>query len=126
APMARFPRLSLFGLPLRTTWTWIVVALSMMVISFTQFAPATGSVPAWVLWAASIAIGTVASILAHDYGHVAAARRLGIEMNSLEPSIIGALPDTCLPARSPAPDVRVALAGPIVSLLLGALLGLVW
>lgn len=124
--MARFPRLSLFGLPLRTTWTWIIVALSMTVISFTQFAPASGSVPVWAIWATIIAVGAVASIFAHDYGHVVVARRLGIELNSLEPSIIGALPDTCFPAKNPAQDVRVALAGPIVNLLVGAVLGLIW
>ena len=124
--MARFPRLSLFGLPLRTTWTWIVVALSMTVISFSQFVPASGNVPAWVLWALTIAAGTVGSILAHDYGHVVAARSQGVDLSSLEPSIIGALPDTCYAARSPAQEVRVALAGPMVSLAIGAVLGALW
>ena len=124
--MAHLPTLSLFGLPLRTSWTWIVVALAMTAISFSQLAPTSGNTPLWVSWALIVAAGTIASVFAHEYGHVAAARRLGATITSIEPSVIGAFPDTCYAPESPDREVRIALAGPAVSLLIAALSGGIW
>lgn len=124
--MTRLPALAIFGIPLRTSWAWIAVALAMTVISLTQLAPTGSAVPIWLAWASIVGLGAVGSILAHDYGHVVAARRLGTSFVSIEPSVVGALPDTCYPPESPDREVRVALAGPAVSLGLAALFGLGW
>jgi Zn-dependent protease len=125
--MTRLPALKAFGLPLRTSWMWIAVALAMTAISVSQLAPqARSDLGPWLSGVALLALGTVASILLHDYGHLRAARRIGRQLNSLEPSVIGALPDTCYSPDNPANEVRVALAGPAVNLTLATLFAGVW
>ena len=124
--MTRLPELTVLGIPLRTSWAWIVVALAMAIISVTQLAPADEHALLWTLWAAIVGIGAITSIFAHDFAHVAVARRLNTSFTSLEPSIVGALPDTCYPPESPAREVRVAIAGPVASLALAMLFGAFW
>ena len=125
--MARYSRLTLFGIPLRTSWTWMFVALSMTVISFFQLAPgASGDHLLWSVGAAVLAAGTVASILAHEFGHVTVARRCGERFIAIEPSLLGALPDTSYLPASPANEVRVALAGPLTNLVLAIAFSAIW
>jgi Zn-dependent protease len=127
--MARLSRPSVFGLPVRTSWTWMLVALSMGAISFYQLAPEPSPAGEFATWAAGalvLAVGLVLSILAHDFGHVWTARRCGTRIISLEPSLVGALPDTCYSPESPGTELRIALAGPAVSLFLGSSLTFLW
>jgi Zn-dependent protease len=125
--VTRLPTLKAFGLPLRTSWMWIAVALAMTAISISQLAPQAGTdLGPWLTVAAILAVGTLGSILLHDYGHLRAARRVGQQLNSIEPSVIGALPDTCYAPDNPSNEVRIALAGPAVNLLLAGLFAGAW
>ena len=127
--MTRVPLPTVFGVPLRTSWTWMLVVLSLTGISFYQLAPRSGTngeLARWLAGAAFLIIGAVASILAHEFGHVWSARRFGNILDELEPSLFGALPDTCYAPHSPANDLRVVSAGPIVSLAISALCGCLW
>jgi Zn-dependent protease len=58
-----------------------------------------------------------ASILAHELGHMLAARREGIEIGDIELFLLGGLARMS-PARTAGAEFRVAAAGPAVSLLL--------
>lgn len=127
--MARFPLPAVFGIPLRTSWSWIIVALCLTAISFYQIAPESADrleLAGWVFGAVVLVVGSVASILIHDYGHIRAARRAGSDLTALEPSLLGALPDTCYPPENPAQELRIALAGPLVSLALAAAFLITW
>lgn len=127
--MTRVPLPTVFGVPLRASWTWMLVVLSLTGISVYLFAPHTGTnveLATWLFGAAFLIVGAVASILAHEFGHIWAARGSGNELDALEPSLFGALPDTCYIPQSPANDLRVASAGPIVSVLIAALCGGAW
>lgn len=127
--MTRVPLPAIFGVPLRTSGGWTVVALSLTVISFYLFAPraATNLERAgWISGAIFLFAGAVGSILAHEYGHIWSARRSGNSLQALEPSLFGALPDTCYIPQSPANDLRVASAGPAVSLAIAVVFGGVW
>lgn len=119
-------RITLFGLPVRTSWTWMAVAGCMSLITFFQLSPPGAESVAWIAGALIVLVGAVASILVHDLAHVLVARRLGTNLASIEPSIIGALPDTNFPAVSPADDLRVAIAGPLANLPIALLLLGVW
>ena len=124
--MTRLPELTVLGIPLRTSWAWIAVALAMAIISVTQLAPPDEHALLWSLWAVIVGVGAITSIFAHEFAHIAVARRLNTSFTSLEPSTVGALPDTCYPPESPAREVRVAIAGPAVSLALAVLFGAIW
>jgi len=66
-----------------------------------------------------------ASILLHELGHALAARRNGIEVGGIELWLLGGLA-RMRPAKTPKAEFTVAVAGPLVSLLLvgiGFLLG---
>lgn len=119
-------RIMLFGLPVRTSWTWMAVAACMTLITFSQLSPPRPESAGWFAGAFIILIGAIASILLHELAHVLAARRLGSNLASIEPSILGALPDTNFPAVSPKKDLQVALAGPLANLPIAVLLFGIW
>ncbi|MBA2452864.1 MAG: hypothetical protein H0V47_06810 [Chloroflexia bacterium] len=127
--MIRAPLPTVFGVPLRTSWTWMLVVLSLTAISIYQLAPhsaTNGDFAAWLAGVLLLVVGAVASIFAHEFGHVWLARRFGNTLDTIDPSLLGALPDTCYVPHSPANDVRVASAGPVVNLAISALGGCLW
>jgi Zn-dependent protease len=127
--MIRVPLPTVFCVAVRTSWTWMLVVLSLTGISLYQLAPRSGSnteLAGWLAGSAFLIVGAVASLLAHEFGHIWLARRFGYNLDALEPSLFGALPDTCYVPHSPASDLRVASAGPLVSLVISALSGCLW
>lgn len=118
---------SLFGAPVRISWTWMVVAAALSAITFYLFIPDTGTDRVtWIASAILVAAGIVLSLIAHEYGHVVSARRAGSVLDALDPSLLGGLPDTCYAPQSPANELRVASGGPLVSLLLTVSCGAAW
>lgn len=94
----------------------MAVAVCMTLITFFQLSTPETRSAGWVIGTLIVLAGAVGSILLHDFAHVLVARKLGTSLASIEPSVIGALPDTNFPAVSPAADIRVALAGPLANL----------
>ena len=120
---------AVFGIPVRTSWSWMIVALSLSAITYFQLAPLTApgaTIAGWTLGAILLAVGCVVSLIAHDYGHLWVARRAGSTFDALEPSLVGALPDTCFIPESPAQEVKIALGGPLISLLIAATVAAAW
>jgi Zn-dependent protease len=73
-----------------------------------------------------VVIGTIVSIILHDLAHHVAARHNGTRLRFIDISLVGALSDEAYAPVSPSKDVRVATAGPTLSLVLGLLLGGGW
>ncbi len=120
---------TIFGVPLRTSWNWMLVALCLTGISLYEFAPRAASdaeLSRWLAGATALIAGIVTSILAHEFAHVWTARRSGTVLDALEPSLFGALPDTSYAPQSPSDDVRVAFAGPVMNLVIAALSTAAW
>ena len=66
------------------------------------------------------------SIVLHELGHALAARREGIEVNGIDLFFFGGLMKMARDTQSPGAEFRVAVAGPVVTLLIvlvGAALG---
>lgn len=127
--MTHVPLPAILGVPLRTSWSWMLVALCLTGISFYQLAPrsnANNQITGWLIGATILTLGCVCSLVVHEIGHIWTARRDGHELSAVEPSLLGALPDTCYVPQSPASEVRVALAGPLVSLLLALVTAAAW
>jgi Zn-dependent protease/CBS domain-containing protein len=75
----------------------------------------------WLLGAAT-ALLFFASILAHELSHALLARRFGLKVAGITLFIFGGATTIEGDARSPREEALIALAGPIASILIGALL----
>lgn len=61
-----------------------------------------------------------ASILAHELGHAVIARQRGVPIAGIDLHMFGGVAKMAAPPRSPNDEIAISLAGPAVSLLLGA------
>jgi len=117
---------SLFGIPFFVNPSWFVV-LALVTWSYGsglagQFPSLGGS--AWVLGFVA-ALLLFSSVLAHELGHSFVARQQGIAVNSITLFIFGGLATLAEESKTPGQAFRVAIAGPLVSIVLfGALTAL--
>jgi Zn-dependent protease len=77
-------------------------------------------------WSAGIiaTVGLLAALLAHEMGHSLVALRHGVEVQSITLWMLGGVARLVQPAATPGAAIRIAAAGPVVSLGCG-LVGLV-
>ncbi|MDA0266409.1 MAG: site-2 protease family protein [Cyanobacteria bacterium] len=117
---------NLFGIPFFVNVSWFFV-LALTTLNFgggllAQF-PGLGG------WA--IGLGLIsglllfASVLLHELGHSVVAQQQGIRVNSITLLLFGGLASLEEEAKTPAGSFWIAVAGPLVSLALFALLSLV-
>lgn len=107
----------LAGIPIRLHWS---VALVGMFLA-TGLASSLGAVPAVI---GVIAFG--ASILGHEMAHALVARRSGVQTTAIELWALGGMAKLDRESPTPGAEARIALAGPLTSLVLGLVLLGVW
>lgn len=114
---------NLFGIPFYINFSWFLV-LGLVTLEFGQYlaaiSPLGGLLP-WLLGLAA-ALLLFASVLAHELGHSLVAIRQGIEVRSITLFIFGGLAMLDKESETPFQSFSVAIAGPVVSLLLFGLL----
>jgi Zn-dependent protease len=99
------------GIPVRAHWTILLVAA--------LFGANLASVLGVVAGVVAI-IGFFVTILLHELAHALAARRYGIQTESIDLWALGGVARLDREAPAPGPEAVVALAGPAASLLIGA------
>lgn len=112
-PIAR-----LFGIEIRISLGWAVLAALVTVIGAEQaaiMAPGIASPVQWVIGVA-VALGFLASVVAHELAHALVGRRRGVPSNSIQLGFAGGLAPLSIQARRPADELAIALAGPLLSL----------
>ena len=113
-----------FGIPVRMSWSVVVVSVIGSWIVATDVFPRVDSELA-LRWRLGLAAGGVlfflGSILAHEFGHALAARRHGIQTSSIRLWIFGGVAALSRPARTPAAEFQIAVAGPGTNAVLAAL-----
>jgi Zn-dependent protease len=107
------------GIRISVDWSWFVV-LFLVILWMSNFYgnvldESSSSTTPFVLAVAS-AIGFFGSILLHELGHAFAALRYGIGISSIQLWIFGGMARMDREADSPATELKVALAGPAVTL----------
>jgi Zn-dependent protease/CBS domain-containing protein len=112
------------GIEFGVNWSWLVVfALIVWTLASAIF-PSTNP---GLSKAAHIAMAIVAaflffvSILLHEFGHALQAQREGIEIDGITLWLFGGVARFKGSFRSAGAEFRVAIAGPLVSLVLGVL-----
>lgn len=117
---------NLFGIPFYINLSWFLV-LGLVTWDYGNelgFSfPELGSL-AWILGLAA-ALMLFASVLAHELGHSFVAIRQGIAVNSITLFIFGGLASLEEESKTPGDAFWVAIAGPLVSLVLFGVLTLV-
>ncbi|MCF2148517.1 site-2 protease family protein [Desmonostoc muscorum LEGE 12446] len=114
---------SLFGIPLFLDPLWFVI-LGLATLNFGVAYQEWGNV---IAWSAGIVMALLlfGSVLLHELGHSLVARSQGIKVNSITLFLFGGIAAIEEESKTPVQAFQVAIAGPLVSIILFFLLRLV-
>jgi Zn-dependent protease/CBS domain-containing protein len=113
----------LFGIPIHVHASWLVIfALVTWSLATGYFPARNPEVTVSGAWLRSLAAALLffASILLHELGHALMALRHGIEIRSITLFIFGGVARLGQDPADGRTEVKVAIAGPLVSVVLGA------
>lgn len=109
--------ISLFGIPIFLHWTFLLLLCYGLVIWW--YYP----VPFWTgFWLGLFAISLFLCVVLHELGHALMARKYGVVTIDIILSPIGGVARLDKLPNQPKQELMVALAGPLVNLLIGVLL----
>ncbi|MCS7047080.1 MAG: site-2 protease family protein [Gemmataceae bacterium] len=113
----------LFGIPFRLHWSWFLAIFLVSWTLATGFFPQTlpeFSTESEALWGLGFlaALGLFISVLLHELGHAIAARRLGVEVRGIRLFIFGGVAELGSEPNKAGHEIVIAVAGPVVTLLL--------
>jgi Zn-dependent protease len=117
-PIAR-----LFGIEIRVSLAWAVLAAIATLLGAQQaaiMAPGIAAPLQWVIGAA-VALGFLISVVAHELAHALVGRRRGVASSTITLAFIGGLAPLSIQAPRPVDELVIALAGPLLSLIVGVL-----
>ena len=118
-----------FGISLRLNYSWFIVFALVTWALTTNYFPVT--FPDWSL-TTSLVAGIVTSllfflsVLAHELMHSVVAQALGIRVHSITLFIFGGVSQMTEEPKQPKDELRIALAGPLTSLVLGGVFWSIW
>jgi Zn-dependent protease/CBS domain-containing protein len=116
------------GIEFGVNWSWLVVFALIVWTLASGIFPSTNpglSKGTHIAMAVVAAVFFFLSILLHEFGHALEARREGIEIDGITLWLFGGVARFKGSFRSAGAEFRVAIAGPLVSLALGALFVLI-
>ena len=122
--MNGIPVARLFGFEIRIhpSWIFIVALVAVIVERQVQESPLPiDSVTGWVIGAVT-AGAFLLSVLAHEVAHGIVARRRGIDVGPITLYFFGGSASFQLESDRPKDEAAIALAGPVASLAIGAIL----
>lgn len=112
----------LFGIELRLHISWFII---FFLVTFLLVEP---NYDRWFYWLLGICASLLffASVLAHEIAHSLAGRVNGIPMKNITLFIFGGMAMMTKEASRPVAEFWMAIAGPLCSLALCAVFGLLW
>ncbi len=116
------------GIPISVDWSWFLVLFLVIFWLSRLFGNVLGeesSATAPFLLALVSAFGFFASIVLHELGHAFVARRHGIGITNIQLWIFGGVAQMDRESDSPSTEFKVAVGGPLVTLAIVVVLGLV-
>lgn len=120
---------SVLGFEIRIDFSWFIIfALILWSFAFGVF-PASFPGLGAATYIGMGVVGTLlffASLLAHELSHSVVARRKGIPVEGITLFIFGGMARTRLEAEEPGDEFYIAVVGPVSSIVIGLLFGLVW
>lgn len=119
----------IFGVPIGINYSWFVIFLLVTLSLSLYYFPVRH--PDWspvVNWAIGISTSLLffASVLAHELGHSLVSISQGVQVRSITLFIFGGVANISSEPRRARDEFWMAIAGPLVSLGIGAFFGVVW
>jgi Zn-dependent protease/predicted transcriptional regulator len=117
-PIAR-----LFRIEIRVSFTWAILVAIITLLGAQQAtltAPGLAAPAQWLIGVV-IAVGFLASVVAHELAHALVGRRYGVESTTIVLGFVGGLAPLGIQAPRPRDELAIALAGPLLSLAVGGI-----
>lgn len=117
------------GIEIGVHWSWLFI-FALVTWSFStgileQFFPEWSEAQRWIV-GGIVAIIFFLSILLHELAHSFVAKARGIEVKGITLFIFGGVSNLGREARSAGEEFQIAIVGPLMSLLIGALFAVAW
>ncbi len=104
------------GIRVSVDWSWFII-LFLVILWMTQFfEDLLGGGTSPFVFGVLSAVGFFGSILLHEFGHAVVAMRSGIGISGIQLWALGGMARMDREADSPGTELKVALAGPAVTL----------
>jgi Zn-dependent protease len=116
---------TIFGIRVGVNVSWFLILFLAIFWLQESFGDALGDDQQGFIVAVLTALGFFGSILLHELGHAVAARREGIEVNGIDLFFFGGVMKMSRDTTTPGQEFRVAVAGPLVTLAIVVVGGLV-
>jgi Zn-dependent protease len=113
------------GIKVTVDWSWFIVLFLVILWMTNFFEDLLGGGTAPFVYGVLSAVGFFGSILLHEFGHAVVAMRNGIGISGIQLWIFGGMARMDREADSPGTELKVALAGPAVTLAIVVVLTLV-
>jgi Zn-dependent protease len=107
----------IFGIRIGASPSWFIVLFVMILTLSSSYTREYGQTTGYAMAVAS-AVAFFASITLHELGHALVARRCGIETSGIDLWFFGGIAKLNRDSRSPGEELVVAIAGPVVNLLI--------
>lgn len=127
APGRAFVPFRVGGIEIAIHPSWLFTFIALVLVARTQLAPSFakgGGAPA-ILLAVGVALLFYAFILLHELAHAFVARGYGLDARRVTLFVFGGVAQIGREAARPADEFRIALAGPLASLLIAGSLAAV-
>lgn len=118
---SRFYLFTLLGFPVYAAGSWFIIVLFIvwrLSQGYFPWAAPGYEDTAYLIMGVLGALGLFGSVLLHEVGHMLEARRRHIPTGAITLHLFGGLAEMYAAPRKPSEEATVALAGPLVSLLL--------
>jgi Zn-dependent protease len=120
-PRSNFQLGRIFGIRIGVSASWFFVLFFMIYFLAAEYFPQVigrSSTSTDYIVAVAAALGYFASLILHELGHALAARRLGIPVAGIDLWFFGGLSHLRREPQSAAEELKIAAAGPAVTLVL--------
>src|SRR5437660_1801638 len=111
------------GIEIDLDWSWLIILAlftgSLATGQFPQTVPGLSSV-AYLGAGLLASLLLFASVIAHELGHSLVARRFGVPVKDITLYIFGGVSSLEREPKTPDAEFLIAVVGPVVSLVLGA------
>jgi Zn-dependent protease len=111
---------AIFGIPLYIHPTWFAILLLMAMMYRSSYVDISSRLA--LTFGLITALLVLASILLHELGHSFVAKAQGIEVKSVTLFLFGGIASIAKEPKDPLSTFALAVAGPLVNLVLGSLL----
>jgi Zn-dependent protease len=119
------PLIRIATIPVRVHWSWLLIFALLIILLEPIYADLRLGVNAW---ATALLMGLLiaGSVLLHELGHALVARRYRLTVRGILLFALGGTAEVDNAASDPTAEFAIAVAGPLVNLLLAGLCGLLW